>query len=152
MAATSFQYKYPLSRAPYTSDQNAAIMYPYQNWSSNYSSGNFYLDGRNITPPSYFEEDLNLSARPITRVIQPHVLEYAPLSCPFHGANCNCKHRQDTRMAPMSIAPIVASPVLNNRFAALGAQVGPSRNTLVILLVILALAGFLGFAVFRKSM
>ena len=152
MAATSFQYKYPLSIDPRVADQNQAVIYPWGQWADNYSSGSMYIYGRQLPERSYFGEDLNLSARPITRVIQPYVLEYAPLSCPFHGGPCECARRKmwDTRTDAVSVTPVVVSPVLNNRFAAMGSQVSEQQQSLIVLLLVLAVAGVVGFFVMRR--
>lgn len=150
MAATSFQYNYPLNVNPRVADQNQAMIYPYQRWADNATSLSPYIYGRLLPEKSYYGEDLNLSARPITRVIQPHVLEYAPLmGCPFHGGKCDCVTGEDTRT--IAVAPFVASPVLNNRFAALGSQVTEKQRSFMYLLAILALVGVAGYFVMRKQ-
>ena len=165
MSANSFAYRYGLNRNPYVADENVSIIYPYERWGTNAASGNFYVYGRELPSRSYFGDDANLSARPITRVIQPSVLEYLPpFECALHKTFHYCEegrrhhhHHGPYRGVhgegheyggvPVTVAPIVASRVLNNRFAALGAQAedaagsSTSQKYLVVLAILLAIAG-----------
>lgn len=147
MAATSFQFRYPLNRNPYVADEAAEVIYPYSRWGDFATSSNLYVYGRQVPQRSFFGHDLNLSARPITRLVQPSVLEYVPLDRvspisldPASGGVSYCSGDVKT------VAPIVASPILNNRFAALGAQVASNSvsSTMVpiMLILLLAVGGF----------
>lgn len=131
MSATSFQYRYPLSTNPSVADQRNTLLYPYPSWASNYASGAWFLGGREIPERSFFGEDFNLSARPITRVVEPTVLAYTPVS----------------NLLPTNEVPVVVSPnnyplVLNDRFAAIGAQASAAQTQSILILVLLVIAGF----------
>ena len=136
MSATSFKFRYPLSQNPIVSDERNTVLYPYGRWADFATSGSWYLSGREIPERSYFGDDFNLSARPITRVIEPTVLEYAPIA----PAIVDAEREVDVAAA----APVVVFPrervLLNDRFAALGAQSQERRNH-TLLWVLLALLG-----------
>lgn len=168
MSATSFQYNYPLDRNPYVADQNAAVIYPFQKWGDNATSAEWYVYGRQLPQRSYFGEDMNLSARPITRVIEPTVTEYVsvPTRNNHNNQGCDLLEELNTvypfrnlrtplnlQAGQISISPIMTSPVLNSRFAALGAQSSPtssSSSLLVALLILLAIGGFAGYFFMKK--
>ena len=80
MSVESFQFRYPLNRNPYVADQSSPIIYPYSRFASLETNPNLYVYGRQLPFRSYFGEDMNLSARPISRTIQPAILEYRPMS------------------------------------------------------------------------
>lgn len=104
MSTESFQFRYPLNRNPYVADQKNPVIYPYARFASLETSPYLYVYGRQVPFRSYFGEDLNLSARPITRTIQPSVLQYEPILTP--ELSCN-------------EASVSLVPVLNDRFASL---------------------------------
>lgn len=147
MSTESFQFRYPLNRNPYVADQKNPVIYPYARFASLETSPYLYVYGRQVPFRSYFGEDLNLSARPITRTIQPSVLQYEPIVTP----ELSCEK-----------SPVSLVPVLNDRFASilagqnvdevkkwdrinkglLGAQIQEQQqksNQRTILIVILAL-------------
>jgi hypothetical protein len=156
MAATSFQFRYPLNRNPYVAEAGEGIIYPYARWGDFATSSNFYVYGKQIPERSFFGEDLNLSARPITRLVQPPVLAYESLqpSCPLTGLAMQ-SGQGGAPMSPMveTLNPIIMRPVVNSRYAVYGAQTAEEvtqKRTLMILLSILALAGLGTFFVLRK--
>lgn len=158
MSATSFQFRYPLNRQPYVADQETPIIYPYPQWGDYGTSSNLYVYGSKKIPfRSYFGQDVNLTARPISRVIQPSVVEYAPISAPSTTGESS---------AAVTLAPtLVPGVAFGNRFNALnsgdqqviplklwGAQVGESlqsavggKNSVLLALILLAAAGALIF-------
>jgi hypothetical protein len=104
MSTESFQFRYPLNRNPYVADQKNPVIYPYARFASLETSPYLYVYGRQVPFRSYFGEDLNLSARPITRTIQPSVLQYEPIVTP----EMTCED-----------ATVSLLPTLNDRFASL---------------------------------
>lgn len=106
MSYSSFQFRDPLNRSPYVSDSSSPVLYPYARWSTTATSPALYVYGKQVPFRSYFPEDVNLSARPISRVIAPSVLDYTSLTP-------GCSNIADTGNSyKPSILP-------NNRFAAL---------------------------------
>lgn len=141
MSATSFNYRYSLNTNPSVADQTNTILYPFSRWPTQATSGNWYLGNRQIAERSFFGDDFNLSARPITRVIEPTVLAYPPIA-----AQQPCQQQE---------VPVVVSPVLlNDRFAAIGAQTAVAsdqqQQLRVLFLVLLAIAGFGAYWYFSK--
>lgn len=133
---TSFQFRDPLNRNPYVADQKSPVIYPYARWGDFATNPYLYVYGRPLDFRSYYGEDLNLSARPITRTIQPRVLQYAA--------------PEAVTVAPKLVDTGVA---LNNRFAALGAQVDDARRRnqlLALMLVLLAAAGIAALVMRRQ--
>ncbi len=146
MTATSFQFRYPLNRNPYVADEGEGIIYPFARWGDFATSSNFYVYGKQIPERSFFGEDLNLSARPITRLVQPPVLAYESLqpACPLAGQK---------RPMVETLNPVIMRPVLNDRYSVYGAQTSEDlkqKRTLMILLALLALGGLGTFFVLRK--
>jgi hypothetical protein len=146
MSATSFQFRYPLNRNPYISAENEPIIYPYSAWGDFAEGSNKYVYGsRKIPFRSYFGQDVNLTARPISRIVQPSVVQYAPIVSPNSVDN----------NIPVTVAPTLT---LGNRFAALnageqqvvplklwGAQAGEltqahQKQALIVALILLAIA------------
>lgn len=157
MSTASFQFRDPLNRNPYVADQSNPIIYPYARWGDFATSPYLYVYGRPLDFRSYYGEDLNLSARPITRVIQPTVLEYAALQ-PRQPSLASLTGQCGTR-GLVNDLPLV----LNNRFASIGAQVddvsaaaedaaSKRRRTMnTIIVVILLFAGIAAAAWFLKK-
>ena len=104
---TSFQFRYPLNRNPYVADQTVPLIYPWAQWGDYSTSSNLYVYGRQVPFRSYFPTDVNLSARPVSRIIQPTVIEYAPIAAPVNA------------QPPATQVPVTVTPLLENRFAAL---------------------------------
>jgi len=157
MSCSSFQFRYPLNRNPYIADQATPIIYPYPQWGNYGASSSLYLLGRQIPFRSYFGQDVNLTARPISRVIQPSVVEYAPVVTPA---------QTDPAVSETSptLVPITNGcpdrVALSNRFAALnagnqqvlpfGAQVSEAQKKWGLVLLGLILAGVAVALVVRK--
>jgi len=150
MSATSFQFRYPLNRNPYVAENETPILYPYPQFGEFATSSDLYVYGRAVPFRSYFGQDLNMTARPISRVIQPEVVEYAPIVSPTISEGLG---------TPVTISPTTVT--MGNRFTALnageqqavplklwGAQVAPltdaqKQRALILVLLLLGVAGAL---------
>ena len=158
MSTESFQFRYPLSVEPRVADQHSPIIYPYSRWGDFATNPHLYVYGRPLDFRSYYGEDLNLSARPITRVIQPTVLEYDAIP-PLAAVQQPSFMGQPEAASACNL--IVGPAVLNNRFAALGAAANEAgladatisnksgHSTRILLLLLLVL--FFGAIINREK-
>lgn len=91
------------------------MIYPYSQWGSYGTSSDLYVYGRQIPFRSYFGQDVNLTARPISRVIEPNVIQYAPVAQP----------PQAVGQPPVSLAPTLVPAVAYPEAGVQPLKVGP---------------------------